>query len=266
MLDGTVNRHGHLVVEATRVREDTALAGVLRMIEDAQGSKAPIQRTADAVAARFVPAVLATAGVTAIGWTLAGAGLAGALLPTIAVLVIACPCPLGLATPTAMLVASGHAECDEAVEGRACVSQGLGVLGGLGQRSGQHVLVQPSRRVVPGLAARQVRSFERGFDRAEIGEGERELAGAPERPTELNALLLQRLMIGCDAERLLDDAEDVLCEAARLGAQRIAQHDLGIARHRRLLGKRLTKSSTRQDRGVTRMRRWVLTRSRMGAR
>jgi Cu+-exporting ATPase len=109
VLGATVNRNGHLVLSATRVGEDTALAGIIRMVEEAQGSKAPIQRMADAVSARFVPAVLAVAGVTAVGWTLAGVGVVGTLLPTVAVLVIACPCALGLATPTAILVGTGKA-------------------------------------------------------------------------------------------------------------------------------------------------------------
>ena len=109
VLGATINRNGHLVVEATRVGEDTALAGIIRMVEDAQGSKAPIQRTADYVSARFVPAVLVVAAATAVGWTLAGAGVVGALLPTVAVLVIACPCALGLATPTAIMVGTGKA-------------------------------------------------------------------------------------------------------------------------------------------------------------
>jgi Cu+-exporting ATPase len=109
VLGATINRAGHLVVRATRVGEETALAGIIRMVEEAQGSKAPIQRMADAVSARFVPAVLVVAGATAVGWTLAGAGVVGALLPTVAVLVIACPCALGLATPTAILVGTGKA-------------------------------------------------------------------------------------------------------------------------------------------------------------
>jgi Cu+-exporting ATPase len=109
VLGATINRNGHLVIVATRVGEDTALAGIIRMVEEAQGSKAPIQRLADAVSAQFVPAVLAVAGVTALSWTLAGAGAVGALLPTVAVLVIACPCALGLATPTAIMVGTGKA-------------------------------------------------------------------------------------------------------------------------------------------------------------
>ena len=109
VLGATINRNGRLVVEATRVGADTALAQIIRMVEDAQGSKAPIQRLADEVSARFVPAVLAVAGVTFVGWMLGGAGFVGAMLPTVAVLVIACPCALGLATPTAIIVGTGKA-------------------------------------------------------------------------------------------------------------------------------------------------------------
>jgi Cu+-exporting ATPase len=109
VLGATVNRNGHLVIEATAVGEDTALAHIIRMVEQAQGSKAPIQRLADQVSARFVPAVLVVAAATAVGWTLAGAGVVGTMLPTVAVLVIACPCALGLATPTAIMVGTGKA-------------------------------------------------------------------------------------------------------------------------------------------------------------
>jgi Cu+-exporting ATPase len=109
VIGATVNRNGRLLVEVTRVGEDTALAHIIRMVEDAQGSKAPIQRLADEVAGRFVPGVLVVAGVTFVGWLVGGAGFVGAMLPTVAVLVIACPCALGLATPTAIMVGTGKA-------------------------------------------------------------------------------------------------------------------------------------------------------------
>ncbi len=109
VIGATVNLNGRLIVSATRVGSDTALSQIIRMVEEAQGSKAPIQRLADRVSARFVPGVLIVAGLTAIGWAVFGAGLVGTLLPTVAVLVIACPCALGLATPTAIMAGTGKA-------------------------------------------------------------------------------------------------------------------------------------------------------------
>ena len=109
VLGATIARSGHLVLEATRVGDETALSRIIQLVEDAQGSKAPIQRLADQVSARFVPAVLGVAALTGLGWALSGAGVVGTLLPTVAVLVIACPCALGLATPTAIMVGTGKA-------------------------------------------------------------------------------------------------------------------------------------------------------------
>ncbi len=106
---GTINQHGRLVIEAQRVGRDTVLAQIIRLVENAQASRAPIQAVADRVAAYFVPAVIVLAAVTLIGWlTLGDADLPSAMLNMIAVLVIACPCALGLATPTAIMVGSGR--------------------------------------------------------------------------------------------------------------------------------------------------------------
>ncbi len=103
----TINRFGVFRLEATRVGKDTALAQIIKMVEDAQGTKAPIQKIADQVARIFVPAVLAVALITFLLWWLGGAGLNQALISAVAVLVIACPCALGLATPTAIMVGTG---------------------------------------------------------------------------------------------------------------------------------------------------------------
>src|SRR5262245_6754428 len=107
---GTVNRTGSFVFRASRVGADTTLAQIVRLVEEAQGSRAPIQRFADRVAARFVPAVLVIAAATFVGWWLLGPApsLLYALTNAVAVLVIACPCAMGLATPTAIMVASGR--------------------------------------------------------------------------------------------------------------------------------------------------------------
>jgi len=104
----TVNAGGRLVVRATRVGADTALAQIARLVERAQSGKAPVQRLADRVSAVFVPAVIALALATLAFWLLIGAGAEIAFTAAVAVLIIACPCALGLATPTALLVGTGR--------------------------------------------------------------------------------------------------------------------------------------------------------------
>jgi len=108
VIGGTVVLDGRLVVEAAAVGADTHFAGMVRLVEQAQADKADAQRLADRIAGVFVPAVFAIAGLTAAGWLVAGAGADKAFAAALAVLVIACPCALGLATPTAMMVASGR--------------------------------------------------------------------------------------------------------------------------------------------------------------
>ena len=109
MYAATVNGTGGLRFRATRVGADTVLSQVIRLVQDAQGSKAPIQRTADVVASYFVPAVLTIAVITWAVWLYWGPppALTIAILNAVAVLVIACPCALGLATPTAIIVGTG---------------------------------------------------------------------------------------------------------------------------------------------------------------
>ena len=104
----TINQSGMLTIEATRVGSDTSLARLVQLVQQTQQSKAPIQRTADAVASVFVPAVLCIAVVTFIvWWFIPGQAFTDAMLRLVAVLVIACPCALGLATPTAIMVGTG---------------------------------------------------------------------------------------------------------------------------------------------------------------
>jgi Cu+-exporting ATPase len=110
VVGATLNKWGSFRFRAVRVGEDTALARIIRLVEEAQGSKAPIQRLADVIAARFVPAVIAVAVVTFAVWALFGPAprLVFALLNFVAVLIIACPCAMGLATPTAIMVGTGR--------------------------------------------------------------------------------------------------------------------------------------------------------------
>ena len=105
----TVNTWGSLLVRATRVGSDTTLAQMGRMVAEAQAGKAPVQRLADQISGVFVPIVIVVSLLTLGGWLLAGGGVQAAFTAAVAVLVVACPCALGLATPTAILVGSGRA-------------------------------------------------------------------------------------------------------------------------------------------------------------
>ena len=107
VIGGSVNENGVLYVKVTRVGEDTTLSRIIRFVEDAQGKKAPISRTADKVAGIFVPTVIAIAVLAAVIWAIAGKDFAFVLRVFTSVLVIACPCALGLATPTAIMVGTG---------------------------------------------------------------------------------------------------------------------------------------------------------------
>lgn len=109
VVGGTINKGGSFTFRATKVGQETMLAHIIRLIEEAQESKAPVQQVADTVAAYFVPAVLIIALITFGVWFLAGKGVLFALTACIAVLIIACPCSLGLATPTAVMVGTGIA-------------------------------------------------------------------------------------------------------------------------------------------------------------
>ena len=108
-IGGTIVADGYLTIEATRVGSDTQLAQMLRLVEDAQNEKAGAQRLADRISSIFVPIVMAISLVTLLVWLLVGAEFPTALNAALSVLIIACPCALGLATPTAMMVASGRA-------------------------------------------------------------------------------------------------------------------------------------------------------------
>ena len=109
VIGATLNKTGSFVFRATKVGADTALAQIVRLVEEAQGSKAPLQRLADQVAGVFVPIVLVVAALTAAGWFIFGPSPVFAVTVAIAVLIIACPCALGLATPTAIMVGTGKA-------------------------------------------------------------------------------------------------------------------------------------------------------------
>ncbi|GAI51899.1 unnamed protein product, partial [marine sediment metagenome] len=109
VIGATINKTGSFQFETTKVGKDTTLAQIIKLVEEAQGSKAPIQRLADVIASYFVPIVIGIAIITFIIWYFVGPApaLTFALLNFVAVLIIACPCALGLATPTAIMVGTG---------------------------------------------------------------------------------------------------------------------------------------------------------------
>ncbi|KAB8140096.1 copper-translocating P-type ATPase [Chloroflexia bacterium SDU3-3] len=107
VIGATINRAGAFQFRATRVGKDTALAQIVRLVQEAQGSKAPVQQLVDKVSAVFVPVVIGIAALTFVAWMLATGDFTQALIFAVAVLVIACPCALGLATPTAIMVGTG---------------------------------------------------------------------------------------------------------------------------------------------------------------
>ena len=109
VVGGALNTQGAFTLRVTATGADTVLAGIVQLVDQAQGSKLPVQKLADRISARFVPAVGITAAATLLGWLAAGHPLARALSHAVAVLLIACPCALGLATPTAIMVGMGEA-------------------------------------------------------------------------------------------------------------------------------------------------------------
>jgi len=108
-IGGCLNGNGSFTMTVTAVGTDTVLSGIVKLVDQAQGSKLPVQKLADRISARFVPAVGGVAALTFGGWALAGAPVSAALAHSVAVLLIACPCALGLATPTAIMVGTGQA-------------------------------------------------------------------------------------------------------------------------------------------------------------
>ncbi|MGN1086114.1 MAG: heavy metal translocating P-type ATPase, partial [Porcipelethomonas sp.] len=108
VIGASINKNGYVEYTAEKVGEETALAQIIKLVEEAQGRKAPIARLADVISAYFVPAVIALAVIAAVGWKIAGESTSFCMTIFVSVLVIACPCALGLATPTAIMVATGR--------------------------------------------------------------------------------------------------------------------------------------------------------------
>ncbi|MHB9118027.1 MAG: heavy metal translocating P-type ATPase [Burkholderiales bacterium] len=153
----TRNHNGMLRCRATGVGEHTALAGIIRLVEEAQGSKAPIQRLADTISGIFVPAVVAIAVLTLAAWWLYSGDFTTALVNAVAVLVIACPCALGLATPTAVMVGTGRgAQNGILIRNAAALEQAEGIRTLVVDKTGTLTLGKPTLTSVlpaPGVSA-----------------------------------------------------------------------------------------------------------------
>ncbi|MFW5943367.1 MAG: heavy metal translocating P-type ATPase, partial [Chloroflexota bacterium] len=180
VIGATINRQGLLRFEATKVGRETALAQIIKLVEQAQGSKAPIQRMVDRVAAYFVPGVIAIALVTFAIWLLAGAGFVPALLRLIAVLVIACPCAMGLATPTSIMVGVGKgAEKGILFKNSAALEQAHRLTAVVLDKTGTITKGQPA--VTDVVVAKEIRDR-----RLEIGDRTPEMVGAGTSQTPIN--------------------------------------------------------------------------------
>jgi Cu2+-exporting ATPase len=150
---GTLNLHGSFVLRVDRTGKDTVLAGIIGAVEDAQSRKAPIQAMADRVVGIFVPLVLAVAAACFSGWLLAGAPLSRAVMNAVSVLVIACPCALGLATPLALLVGTSHAaSLGILIKGGDVVEKGGGIDYVVFDKTGTLTEGRPSLTYVKALA------------------------------------------------------------------------------------------------------------------
>ena len=146
VIGGSINQQGRLIIAAQRVGKDTMLAQMIQLVQNAQASRAPIQAVADRVAAIFVPAVVVLALLTVLGWlTIGAATFPAAILNMIAVLVIACPCALGLATPTAIMVGSGRgAENGILFRDSEALEQSAGITAVLLDKTGTITLGEPT--------------------------------------------------------------------------------------------------------------------------
>jgi Cu+-exporting ATPase len=238
LIGATINQQGLLRMHATKVGADTVLASIIRLVEQAQGSKAPIQRLADTISGIFVPVVLLIAALTFIGWAVVGndvlihsaGGMSAdnpwiqAIVAAVAVLVVACPCALGLATPTAIIVGTGKgAERGILIKGGESLERIQAVRAILFDKTGTITRGKPELTdviTVPGQQADEVLRLaaeaERGSEHplaAAIVEGAKErgitLGMAPEHVTALTGRGVEATVEGhallVGARRLLDE-------------------------------------------------------------
>lgn len=241
LIGATINQRGLLHMRATKVGADTVLASIIRMVEQAQGSKAPIQRLADTISSIFVPAVLVIAALSFIGWSIVGnvtgagqtAGMLGASNPwivaivaAVAVLVVACPCALGLATPTAIMVGTGKgAEQGILIKGGESLERIQAVRAILLDKTGTITKGKPELTdvvVLPGQVEsemlRLVAGAEQGSEHplaaAIVGGAIARGIALPASPTSLSALPGRGLQATIEAHEVLVGTRRLLDEHA----------------------------------------------------
>jgi P-type Cu+ transporter len=242
LIGATINQHGLLHMRATKIGGDTMLAGIIRMVEEAQGSKAPIQRLADTISSIFVPAVLVIAALTFVAWAIVGNLAAGpvqtagmmaasnpwivAIVAAVAVLVVACPCALGLATPTAIMVGTGRgAEQGILIRGGESLERVQAVRAILLDKTGTITRGKPTLTDVVAVPGKQVdevltlvASAEQGSEHplaAAIVEGAKTRGLAPGAlPRNFSALAGRGLEAAVDGHTLLVGTCRLLSERA----------------------------------------------------
>jgi Cu+-exporting ATPase len=240
VIGATINRQGMLTFEATKVGKDTALAQIIRMVEQAQGSRAPIQRLVDRVAAYFVPAVIGMAVLTFIIWMAITGEFTVALIRMIAVLVIACPCAMGLATPTSIMVGVGKgteygilfknsAALEQAHKITAVVLDKTGTIT-KGELAVTDIVASGSSSISENEALRLAASAERGSEHA-LGEAivnQAKIQGlALSLPTNFEAIAGHGIVASVDGRQILLGnlrlmrQEKVALNGLEAGAQRL---------------------------------------------
>ncbi len=246
LIGATINQRGLLHMHATKVGADTVLAQIIRMVEEAQGSKAPIQRLADTISGIFVPVVLVIALLTFIGWTIVGnltattthaAGMAAssnpwiiAIVAAVAVLVVACPCALGLATPTAIMVGTGKgAEQGILIRGGESLERIQAVRAVLLDKTGTITKGKPELTDVMTVLGKQADELLRLVAEAEQGS-EHPLASAIVEGAKARGLALSSYpeRLTAHAGRGLEatvDSHDVLVGTRRLLSERSIAYD-----------------------------------------
>ncbi len=237
VIGATINRTGSFTFRATKVGKDTALAQIIRMVEQAQGSKAPIQRMADVIASYFVPVVMVIAALTFVVWMIWGPqpAFSFALLKFVAVLIIACPCALGLATPTAIMVGTGKgAEMGVLIKGGEILERAHRVSTVVLDKTGTLTKGEPTLvDVVPaqGVDEKELLRFAASAERrSEHPLGQAIVQGAESRGIELSEVTAFAALAGEGVDATIDGKQVLIGNERFLTMRAVALGDLvGVA-------------------------------------